>query len=807
MEKQAFARTTATLVLLSVVIGAFAVLGPSVVSRLKVMAASDPGNGIPADAQRLSELNPQPGSALTIPAGQTVLWDTNVVLKSLEIDGTFACADKDVTLSAQWIVVQNKGHFLCGTEQAPFTKQATITLVGPRSDDNVMEMCGTKTICAMMGGKIDWHGIPHQVTWTKLSTTAEAGATELTLDKPVDWPLGAHIVLASSSSTPAEAEELTISQVNGTKISLASPLKYTHLSMVETFAGQTIDERVEVGLLSHNIVIQGDEASEQDKFGCHVMIHKDSQAYVSGIELNRCGQYSKLGRYPIHWHLVDDASGQYFKQSSVHHSYHRFVTLHGSSNILVQDNVAFDGMGTGYYLENGNETNDVFDHNLGILVHPIPDSESTAPVVENSPSFSDNKKHDWMPAIFYTINPNNIFRNNAAAGAEEGFGFWFDAHSKCPDKMLAGCGTAYDNGGVKVGRLGDFTGNSAHGMSQADDAHRTDYDVNGTGLYMTNFDIAYNRFVFRNFTAFNNDAKGVVGVGRIIGGKFANNAVTNHGALAFEDTLIVGKSNDFASRGYYMHGLHVGWNGGWATAKNVTFAEFNDSPGAAAIFFNQGDSNMTFPYGVADAGSAWFPAVQGLNFTNVARRVYMNPQDHQTSTENFAIEDLDGSLARTGTPGSVVFNAPITITNKCSVRTDLAAAFCPYGATAIDGTNLVRDDGVTHNGAEGWYQTTAVAPNHSYDMNDNRSSFFLADSKQGEWLKISVPAGNTTSVAINGQPVTAVPTMAALDTSNGTAYFLSNGRVYIKVVFDKPLMLYQDPGGLAENYQAKVELS
>ena len=38
--------------------------------------------------------------------------------------------------------------------------------------------------------------------------------------------------------------------------------------------------------------------------------------FVEGVEFNRMGQHMTLARYPIHWHLVGDAKGQYIKNAS-----------------------------------------------------------------------------------------------------------------------------------------------------------------------------------------------------------------------------------------------------------------------------------------------------------------------------------------------------------------------------------------------------------------------------------------------------------------------------------------------------------
>ena len=51
-----------------------------------------------------------------------------------------------------------------------------------------------------------------------------------------------------------------------------------------------VDLRVEVGLLTRNVVIQGDDESESQLFGMHLAAMHGSMLRLSGTELRRCGQ-------------------------------------------------------------------------------------------------------------------------------------------------------------------------------------------------------------------------------------------------------------------------------------------------------------------------------------------------------------------------------------------------------------------------------------------------------------------------------------------------------------------------------------
>ena len=49
-----------------------------------------------------------------------------------------------------------------------------------------------------------------------------------------------------------------------------------------------------------------------------------------------------LGRYCNHLHMAGDQAHSYIRSNSVHHSFQRAVTIHGSHNALIENNVAYD---------------------------------------------------------------------------------------------------------------------------------------------------------------------------------------------------------------------------------------------------------------------------------------------------------------------------------------------------------------------------------------------------------------------------------------------------------------------------------
>jgi hypothetical protein len=64
-------------------------------------------------------------------------------------------------------------------------------------------------------------------------------------------------------------------------------------------------------------------------------------AHLEGVELKYMGQ-QLVGQYPIHFHLAGDLDEQggydpptYIRDLSIHHTFSRCITVHGSNGLLV----------------------------------------------------------------------------------------------------------------------------------------------------------------------------------------------------------------------------------------------------------------------------------------------------------------------------------------------------------------------------------------------------------------------------------------------------------------------------------------
>jgi cell migration-inducing and hyaluronan-binding protein len=669
---------------------------------------------------------PRAGDMVTIAKGKDVLLDVSPPsLGGLHVEGKLSFSDKaDIELTTEWIMVH--GELEIGTEAKPYTHNASITLT-----DNVpgeeMDGMGDRGIM-IAGGTLNLHG-DRTNSWTKLAATAQAGSARIEVLNAKGWHKGDVIALASTDFDSTQAEKRTIAAIAGNVITLDQPLKYMHFGKI-TFG---VDERGEVGLLTRNILIHASADAERSYFGGHIMAEAGAKMYVSGVELTRMGQNMHLARYPIHWHIDGEGQGQYVQNSSIHDTYSRCVTVHGTNNVRVENNVTYNTVGHCFFLEDAVETGNQFIHNLGMMTKCHPDGKPCVPTnlgpfgSEGGKNFDlagQNAKDILIPSdntasTFWITNPDNVYRDNVAAGSEE-TGFWF-ALPQHPTGAFEGTDVSKATWPRRT-RVREFKGNTAHSNF---DGFMSDRGPQADGHFRTGGHIALAdpadansppvETVIEDFTSYKNRNGGMWNRGEMDtfkNLKLADNAIGythasgNFGRSAFTsrviDSLFVGETEnignprtpaeiaygrslpepelaDFPIRGYefydYRHELD-----------NVTFVNFQDNAArkTGAISYL-----LYTSFGMSTNNT-----VQHAKFDN-AKPVYFPPMEHKWSNDDYGngsyktavFHDADGSVS--GVPDSYVLindeNDGIAIDDACEMKPTWNAAVCKgdFGRLAV----------------------------------------------------------------------------------------------------------------------------
>jgi cell migration-inducing and hyaluronan-binding protein len=411
---------------------------------------------------------PGQDAVVTIGKDMNVLLDVSPMpLRSLTINGKLSFADnRDLELTTEWIMLH--GELEIGTEARPHTRKATITFTDNVKDEDMSGIGGTTDRSdrgiMLMGGTLNLHG-DRTNTWTKLASTANAGSTSIQVLNATGWRVGDEIVLASTDFDPRQAERRTISAISGNTITLDKKLEFMHFGKI-TF---DVDERGEVGLLTRNIRLQASADAEQSFYGGHVMAMVGSKMFVEGVEFNRMGQNLTLARYPIHWHLIGDAKGQYIRNAAIHDTYNRCVTVHGTNNLQVENNVTYNTVGHCFFLEDGIETGNQYVRNLAIQTkcHTSKACVPTNLAPSGIPRVGGNGQQskdvlipsDNTVSSFWITNPDNVYRDNVAAGSDQ-IGFWL-AMPVHPTGKFEGTEISAQTW-VRRTALREFKGNVAH---------------------------------------------------------------------------------------------------------------------------------------------------------------------------------------------------------------------------------------------------------------------------------------------------------------------------------------------------------
>jgi hypothetical protein len=435
------------------------------------------------------------------------------------------------------------------------------------------------------------------------------------------------------------------------------------------------------------------------------------------------GQNMHLARYPIHWHLIGDAQGQYIRNSAIHDTYSRCVTVHGTNYLDVENNVTYNNIGHCFFLEDAVEHGNQFVHNLGILTRCHPDAPCVGTDlgpfgVEGGTNFKadgQNAKDVLLPSdntasTFWITNPDNIYRDNVAAGSDA-TGFWF-ALPEHPTGKFEGTEISKKTWPRRT-QVREFKGNTSHSNFDAfmfDRGPRPDgHFATGGHISLSNPSDANSpqvESVIEDFTAYKNRNSGMWSRGEMHtykNLKLADNAIGythasgSFGQSAFTsrvvDSRFVGESEnvgnprtpsekaygrslpepelaDFPIRGYefydYRHELD-----------NVTFVNFEDNAtrktGAISYL-------LYTSFGMSSNNT-----VQRAKFIN-AKPVYFPPMEFKWSNDDYGngsyqtsvFNDKDGSVS--GVPNSYILindaNDAIAIDEACEVKPAWNAAVC-----------------------------------------------------------------------------------------------------------------------------------
>jgi len=278
----------------------------------------------------------------TVPAGETWSFDPNVST-TVHVRANVVVAGTLRLLPANPGVV----HHLVfeGVDEGAFVGGGNVVL----ASDVGLWVVGA--------GQLDARGAL-KTAWTRALGALAAGATQLTVEDATGWRPGDVVAIAPTAPVTTSDwwdryDVRTVASVAGNVVGFGSPLANAHPAPV--FRG--VAHRAEVLNLTRNVRVTGTPQGRS-----HVTwLHAESPVDVSDVEVAYMGVPGVLGRYPVHFHHMGDASqGSTVAGVVVHDSGSRAFVPHASHGIALLDCVAHDVTDDAYWWdleENGSIDN------------------------------------------------------------------------------------------------------------------------------------------------------------------------------------------------------------------------------------------------------------------------------------------------------------------------------------------------------------------------------------------------------------------------------------------------------------------
>lgn len=415
--------------------------------RFDVHSVAD---GAWSSAKTWSPRPPKAGDRVKVSAGTRVVYDvkSDDVIRMIQVVGTLTFArDRDTLLNVGIVKVQasetcSESGFACDFAHATAAGEPTLAPTGPvpalevgtLADPipaeytarirlhylNGMEKDDAPAL-ACCSARIDLHGAPMSRTWVDLGADADKGDTEVLLSEDVaGWRVGDEVIVTASlhqnslggqyrdDPSLRSTEERRIRAIDGRRVTLDKPLEHRHFG-----AGEF---RSEIANLSRNVIV---ESADPKGVRGHTVYHLFSQGGISYARFAHLGKEGVLGRYAIHFHLLEDSNrGSQVLGAAVVDSHNRWITVHGTDYMVVRDCVGYGSVGHGFFLEDGTETYAVFDRNLG--VNAFRGERLPRQVLPFDPNDG---------AAFWWANGRNTFVRNTSCENDE-YGFRYDSQKR-----------------------------------------------------------------------------------------------------------------------------------------------------------------------------------------------------------------------------------------------------------------------------------------------------------------------------------------------------------------------------------------
>ena len=297
--------------------------------------------------------------------------------------------DVDTRLEVDTMVVSPEGHLRIGTEDNPIQDHVTAEVVfsdNGNIDTNWDPMLLSRGMISH--GTVEIYGA-EKTPYLKVATAPMAGDTTIELQEmPDNWQVGDKLVLTGTHYDglhwTSEDEEVYITAINGTTVTIDRPLQYNHDTPREDLFAYTAN-------LTRNVTFSsegGDDLPVHQRGHVMFMHSDDVDVFYAGfVDLGRTdksvpafdGEGATLsfdsnikGRYSLHFHKTGTADQEdpAVAVGNVVDGNPGWGFVHHSSHAEFTDNIGYDVFGAVFAAEDGDETG-IWLRNMAIKAEGI----------------------------------------------------------------------------------------------------------------------------------------------------------------------------------------------------------------------------------------------------------------------------------------------------------------------------------------------------------------------------------------------------------------------------------------------------
>ncbi|KAM3136087.1 hypothetical protein pb186bvf_011892 [Paramecium bursaria] len=279
---------------------------------------------------------------VTIRSGCTIILDIDPpLLQNLVILGTLIFDDERTIsiLKTHSLWIRGSGSLLAGSSTKPYKGKINIQIVSNQPDNMDQQL--------VMEGILQLYGAPPFTKQTRLVEFASKGNNTIKVDSSQDWQIGDLIAIGPSGSDPNQSEEFTIKFIQDNVITLSGKLEFNHFGessvTLENSQIGKLDMRAAVGHLTRNIQIGTGQQNIPLRISKLSDYQNTGQLILVGVEMSYSVQNS-YDQNPL-LNLMQSRNGIQIVGCTFHHSNGRFIQAQNTEQIMIKDNVFFQGQG------------------------------------------------------------------------------------------------------------------------------------------------------------------------------------------------------------------------------------------------------------------------------------------------------------------------------------------------------------------------------------------------------------------------------------------------------------------------------